>query len=74
MKRYNVNDFTGTAEEVIRHLHKSSRAPAKDDQTWMEETSRRAALAFNVKLRYDTPDHFMEDATSTGCLESLTEN
>ena len=58
---YHVNGFTGTADKVVRDLHKSSRAPAVDDKTWMAETAHRAKVALGLDIRFDTPEHFIED-------------
>ena len=70
MKTYHLDNVPGTtAEEIIRNLHKESRAQCKDDETWMAETADRCRLQDGGKIRHDTPEHFVDDLIDHDLLQ-----
>ena len=66
-------DMTGTAEEVVRELHKGSRAQAKDDETWMAEASQRVMTQSGHVVRTDTAEHFVDDLLAADLLHKFLE-
>ena len=71
MKTYEIHGVTGTAKEVVAKLHKGSRAPSKDDTTWMAECAHRVKVIGGPDIRHDTAEHFLDDVVSYNLLEDM---
>lgn len=72
MKTYHIEEYPGvTATEIVRDLHKSSRAPCVDDKTWMVETATRCLVGNGVTVRSDTAEHFVDDLLANNLLHQL---
>jgi hypothetical protein len=73
MKTYNINGLHGSAAQVVAELHKTSRAPAPDDRTWMQQTADRAHLMNGSIIRADTAEHFLDDLVEANLLNTVME-
>ena len=73
MKTYDIDGIKGDAQTVVAELHKSSRAPAIDDETWMRETAERVEIMNGIRVRYDNPEEFLDDMLDTGLFQRLDE-
>lgn len=74
MKTYNIGNYSGTAIDLVRNLHKGSRAQALDDQTWMVETAQRITLQNGTLVRHDTAEHFIDDLMAADLLDAMVTN
>lgn len=72
-KTYDLDGLHGSAADVVRDLHKSSRAPSVDDRTWMQETAGRVELMNGIPIRTDSPEHFLDDLVSCNLLHVVME-
>lgn len=69
MKTYHLDEgLAGTAEDIVRNLHKGSRAQCATDAEWMVETADRCRLQDGGKVRDDTAEHFVDDLISHNLL------
>jgi hypothetical protein len=75
MKQYHIEriGFTGSAEELIHALHKASRSPADNDQTFMRQVAQRMRLASGKIIRSDDPENFVDDLVLNDMLSALVE-
>lgn len=73
-KVYTTPFMNGTATEIVRQLHKGSRAPAATDQEFMEDVARRASLMSSLTVRTDSPDNFITDLIEHNMLAALVGN
>jgi hypothetical protein len=72
--RFDTLNFTGSSTDLVKLLHKGSRAQAKDDATWMMEAAGRFRLMTGIPIRYDTSDNFIDDLIQHDMLNVLTGN
>lgn len=71
--RYIISDTgegmeAGSPEELVRLLHRGSRAPARDDAHWMAEASERYLLQTGLRVRHDTAVRFISDLIHHGMI------
>ena len=55
-------------EELVKQMHKRSFSPEENDQAFMEKTSDRVNLFFEIEIRHDTASNFIEDLINYGVL------
>ena len=74
MKTYNIPhlNFTGTAEQLVRLLHKASRAPCKTDEDWMKEFAGRVRLMRGGKsISTDTAEAFVAAIIKLNLIDEM---
>lgn len=57
-----------TPKEIVAELHADSRAPAKNDRAFMQETADRIMAQFELRVRADRPENFIADLLKIGLL------
>jgi hypothetical protein len=73
MKTYDIDGQHGTAKQIVAHLHSTSRAPARDDRTWMQQAADRVHLMNGAVIRADTEEHFIDDLVESNLLHTMFE-
>ncbi len=72
MKVYTIPGIRSTAAaNIIRELHRGSRAPAADDQSWMREVAARIFLLSKQTIRVNTPEAFLDDIIELELLDII---
>lgn len=54
--------------QLVRQLHRASRAGAPTDSKWMLQVSLRASLVDGAFIRYDTAENFIADLIDWGFI------
>lgn len=67
----NGEPFVGSAAQLVQYLHKSSRAPAANDNDWMKETALRVRMQNGTRIRCNNPDAFVRDLIAKDILEQI---
>ena len=65
--------FEGTPKQIVAQFNATSRAHAKTSVRWMEEAADRATMTTGTDVRYDTPEHFLNDLAKAGLIEIVVE-
>ena len=73
MMRIKTDDHTyieGTAKEIIAALNETSLAAhAKTAKLFMEESADRATMITGTDVRFDSPEHYLNDLAKAGLIE-----
>lgn len=60
-----------TSKELVQQLHASSRAPAKDDESFMEQMAKRIWQTSGREVHVSSPEDFVNDLVKIGILEKI---
>lgn len=58
-----------TAAELVSIMHANSRTPAADDKAYMMDVSDRTVLQSGDKIRFGSPEEFINDLIKHGLLK-----
>jgi hypothetical protein len=55
-------------KDVVRHLHKMSMTPCRDDNEFMRQTAGRVRTHLDKRVRCNSASNFVKDLKSAGLL------
>ena len=73
MMKIRIDDHTileGTPAEIVKQLNDTSLAAhAKTAKLFMEESADRATMITGTDVRFDSPEHYLNDLAKAGLIE-----
>jgi len=75
MMKIRTEDATleGTPMQLVAQLNAGSRAKAETNKLFMEESADRATMTTGVDVRFDTPEHFLNDLAKANLIEIVAD-